>query len=372
MFQRLVLFFKSNDWVLTLSILLLLLVGLSALYGSGKTSDEGYQNFLRQGLFAAAGFVVYIFFANIDYRRLRSLGGLLYVLAILFLLAVLFFGTTIRNTTGWFRIGSIGIQPIELVKVLWILVMAGFLVSRGQRMSEWKNIGIFGALMLGIVGLTMLQPDLGSALVVIGTTVVILLITNIKMARIILIGFLIVALLVSGWFWFLQDYQIKRIKVIFNPSLDPLGAGYHVTQSIIAIGSGGWFGRGLGYGSQSQLQFLPEQQTDFIFAVIAEELGFVGAGLVILLFGLLLYRCVRIAVKSRDPFGTFVVYGVMLMVFFHVVINIGMNVGLFPVAGIPLPFVSAGGSSLLAMMIAFGIVQSVAIQVRNSETTARP
>jgi len=372
MFRRLVIFFKTSDWVLTLSILLLLLFGLSALYGSGKTSAEGYQNFIRQGLFGIIGFVVYIFFAGIDYRRLRSLSGALYVLAIIFLLAVLFFGTTIRNTTGWFRIGSIGIQPIELVKILWVLVMSAYLTNRGQRMNEWKNIALLGVLMLGIVALTMLQPDLGSALVVIGTTLVIMLITNIKVTRVLLIMLLIVVIFVAGWFWFLQDYQKNRIQVLFNPSLDPLGTGYHVTQSIIAIGSGGWLGRGLGYGSQSQLQFLPEQQTDFIFAVIAEELGFVGAGLVLLLFGLIIYRSVRIAIKSRDPFGTFVVYGVMLTVFFHVIINIGMNVGLFPVAGIPLPFVSAGGSSLFAMMIAFGIVQSIAIQVRNSESSSRP
>ena len=371
MVRRLVLFFKANDWVLTLSILLLLLVGLSALYGSGKNSDEGYQSFLRQGIFAILGVVVYIFFASIDFRRLRSFGGVFYVIALILLTAVLLFGTTIRNTTGWFRIGSFGLQPIELVKVLWILVMAAFLVFRGQWMNEWKNIGTLGALMFGIVFLTLLQPDLGSALVVIGTTLILMLITNIKITKILLIGLLIILVSASGWFWFLRDYQKERIQVLFDPSLDPLGRGYHVTQSIIAIGSGGWFGRGLGYGSQSQLQFLPEQQTDFIFAVIAEELGFIGAGLVLLLFGLVLYRSIKIAMRSKDPFGTLVVYGVMLMVFFHAVINIGMNVGLFPVAGIPLPFVSAGGSSLIAMMIAFGIVQGVAIQEKLSESTTR-
>jgi len=371
MLRRLTLFFKANDWVLTLSILLLLLVGLSALYGSGQNSTEGYQNFVRQGIFAIIGLAVYLFFAHIDFRRLRSFGGIIYISALLLLAAVLIFGTTINNTTGWFRIGTLGFQPIELVKVLWILAMAAYLVYRGQRMSEWKNIAILGALMLGIVVLTMLQPDLGSALVVIGTTLVLMLITNIKMTRILFIALLIVIVFTASWFWLLRDYQKERIQVLFNPSLDPLGQGYHVTQSIIAIGSGGWFGRGLGYGSQSQLQFLPEQQTDFIFAVIAEELGFAGAGLVVCLFGLLIYRCIRIAMRSKDPFGTFVVYGIMLMIFFHVLINIGMNVGLFPVAGIPLPLVSAGGSSLLSMMMALGIVQSVGIQVRLSESTPR-
>ena len=359
MVRRLVLFFKANDWVLTLSILLLLLVGLSALYGSGKNSDEGYQSFLRQGIFAILGVVVYIFFASIDFRRLRSFGGVFYVIALILLTAVLLFGTTIRNTTGWFRIGSFGLQPIEIVKVLWILAMAAFLVFRGQRMNEWKNIGTLGALMFGIVFLTMLQPDLGSALVVIGTTLILMLITNIKITKILLVGLLIILVSASGWFWFLRDYQKERIQVLFDPSLDPLGRGYHVTQSIIAIGSGGWFGRGLGYGSQSQLQFLPEQQTDFIFAAYAEEWGFLGVMLLFLLFGIVIWRLLLHALRAATNFERLFAAGVAVLFMSHFFVHIGMNIGLLPVTGTTIPFLSYGGSHLLTEFIAVGMVMGM-------------
>lgn len=360
MLRRVVFFFKRSDWVVTLCMLLLALVGLSALYASGQSSDDAYTNFLRQALFVGLGFVLYFFAAQIDYRRLRSLGPIAYGAAVLLLIAVLLFGSTIRNTTGWFRVGSFGFQPIELVKILWVIAMAAFLVNRWQRTNEWKHVAWLAGLMLVLVLLAMLQPDLGSALVIIATTIVVLLTTKISWSRIVLIVLVLALIGTLSWFFVLKDYQKERIEIVFNPSLDPLGTGYHVTQSIIAIGSGGWFGRGLGFGSQSQLKFLPEQQTDFIFAVIGEELGFVGAGLVLVLFGILIYRCLRIALACPNPFGSFMVYGVMLTVFFHVVINVGMNIGLFPVAGIPLPFVSYGGSSLLVMMIALGLVQSVA------------
>lgn len=355
-------FIRHSDWVLTLSIFLLTLVSLSALYASGQSSEEAHLNFVHQAIFVGTGFVVYLIIGMLDYRRLRSLGPISYGLAIVLLVAVLFFGSTIRNTTGWFRIGSFGFQPIELVKLLWIIAMASFLVHRGQKMNVWKNIFWLLGLMLIPVLLTMLQPDLGSALVLIASTIGVMLMTKISWSRVLILFLLIVVIAVSSWFLVLQDYQKERIQVLFNPSLDPVGRGYHVTQSIIAIGSGGWFGRGLGFGSQSQLKFLPEQQTDFIFAVIGEELGFVGAGLVLVLFGIILYRCFRMAMTSPNSFGAFVVFGVMLLVFFHIVINVGMNIGLFPVAGIPLPFVSYGGSSLLVMMMAMGIVQSVSIR----------
>lgn len=362
MTSRIADFFHKSDWVLTLSIFLLTLVSLSALYASGQSSDEAYGNFIHQAIFVVTGFVLYVFVSQIDYRRLRSLGSIAYAGAFLLLVAVLLFGTTIRNTTGWFRIGTFGFQPIELVKVLWIIAMAAFLVNRGKKMNEWKYIFWLAGLMLVLVILAMLQPDLGSALVIIAVTIGIILTTKISWNRVTIILGIILVVGVASWFLVLQEYQKERIQVLFDPSLDPLGRGYHVTQSIIAIGSGGWFGRGLGFGSQSQLKFLPEQQTDFIFAVIGEELGFIGAGLVLVLFGIVLYRSLRIALSSPNPFGAFLVYGIMLMVFFHIVINVGMNIGLFPVAGIPLPFVSYGGSSLLVMMIAMGIIQSVAIK----------
>jgi len=360
MARRLLAIVRSGDWMLTVALLVLLLIGLTALYASGQSSDESHQNFIRQGIFAIASAVIYVVFSLTDYRKYRGFGYVFFILAAVSLLAVFLFGTTIRNTTGWFRIGSIGIQPVEFVKILWVLFLASFLASRGHGMADWKQIIRVGVFLLVLVGLTLLQPDLGSALVLIATGVGVLLTTPMKISQVLVIIVGIGGVLVASWFWFLQGYQKERIMVLFDPSLNPEKA-YHVTQSIIAIGSGGWLGRGLGFGSQSQLQFLPEQQTDFIFAVIAEELGLVGATLVLAVFAFLLYRCFVIAWRGRDSFGTFIVYGYLLTIFIHIVINIGMNVGLFPVIGIPLPFISYGGSSLVALSIGAGIVQSVAL-----------
>jgi rod shape determining protein RodA len=361
MFDRVRRFLTKGDWVLTAALILLFAIGLAALYASGKSSSGAYENFVEQAGFIGIGIVLYVAVGSFDYRRLRSFAPVLFIVSALLLVSVLVFGSTINNTTGWFRIGPFGIQPIEFVKVLWILSMSAFLVSRGSFMSHWKNILQLFGLMILLVGLTLLQPDLGSAMIVLATTLGVLLITNVRRTHILILIGILVAICLVSWFGLLQGYQKERILVLFNPARDPLGGGYHVTQSIIAIGSGGWLGRGLGYGSQSQLKFLPEQQTDFIFAVIGEELGFIGAGLVLVLFGVILFRCARIASLTSNDFGTFVSYGVMLMIFFHVVVNVGMNLGLLPVAGIPLPFVSYGGSSLLAMMIAAGLVQSVIV-----------
>lgn len=366
MFLRFLKILRQSDWVLTFTLILLLLLSLAALYASGKSSEAAYSNFIQQTLFIIVGLILYFTLSSLDFRKYRSYGVIFFIVAALLLVAVLFFGSTIRNTTGWFRIGDYGIQPVEFVKVLWIVAMAWLLTERGQKMNEWKNIAFLGGAMLILVILIMLQPDLGSALVLIATTLGLLFITNVKRSYIAGLFLAIVVLTVVSWFFILQDYQKERILVLFDPERDPLGRGYHVTQSIIAIGSGGWLGRGLGFGSQSQLQFLPEQQTDFIFAVLAEELGFLGAGLVIVLYGVMLYRCIRTAWTSRDAFGTFVSYGCMLLIFFHVLINIGMNVGVVPVAGISLPFVSYGGSALLAMMMALGIVQSIHVHQKIS------
>ena len=342
------------------------MIGLASQYATVYGSTKGTSTIVQQGIFICIGIVVYVVASMVDYRRFRPFGPILYGTAILLLIAVLFFGKTINSTTGWFRFGTLGFQPIELVKVFWILIAGWFLLSRGQHMDSWKTVGFFGLLLLPIVALTMAQPDLGSTLVVLAVTFGLLLVTNIRRKQVLFIIVIAVLIFVLAWTSFLKPYQKDRILVLIDPGRDPLGQGYNVSQSIIAIGSGGWLGRGLGFGPQSQLNYIPAQQTDFIFAVIAEELGFVGSFVLLSLYGVMLFRCVKIAMMSRESFGTIVSFGVMLLLFFHVLENIGMTLGLFPVAGIPLPFISYGGSSLIAFIGALGIVQNIAVNAKQS------
>ncbi|MFA6537736.1 MAG: FtsW/RodA/SpoVE family cell cycle protein, partial [Patescibacteria group bacterium] len=216
--------------------------------------------------------------------------------------------------------------------------------------------------VLSLVVPVILQPDFGSALVLLGIWFIMLLLTGVK--KNILATILLVGVLLSGLAWgaFLQDYQKDRIKVFLNPTADPLGSGYNVTQAIIAIGSGNFWGRGLGFGSQSQLKFIPEAQTDFIFAVIAEELGFLGVAMVFALFGVIFWRLMILAKTASDDFGQFLIIGIMAVLLIHLTVNIGMNLGVMPVMGISLPFVSYGGSFLITCFVLMGLAQSVAVR----------
>jgi rod shape determining protein RodA len=211
--------------------------------------------------------------------------------------------------------------------------------------------------------LVMAQPDLGTALVFIAIWLGMVLVSNIKKIYVLILGGVGLVLMPIVWL-FLHDYQRKRIVTFFNPGADPLGAGYNVLQSIIATGSGRFFGRGLGYGYQSQLKFLPIQHTDFIFAVLAEELGFFGALVLLILFFILLIRILRTTFQAFDSFGMFLGMGIFVMIVFQILVNIGMNMGIMPVTGVPLPLISAGGSSLIMIMIGIGIMESIALRRR--------
>lgn len=356
--------FRYMDWPLSVAVLVLLALGLAVLFALGKNSDEGITNFIKQGAFAGVGMLLAFICMKIDVRTLRPYIYILFGISAFLLVLVLIFGVKINNTTGWFSFGFVNLQPIEFVKILWILAFAGYCASKGFKLKQWRELIIPGFMFVALFGLVLLQPDLGSGLVLAAITLGMIIIAPVRTTQIALILFLCAAIIVVSWFAVLRDYQKERIRILFAPDRAPLKEGYHVTQSIIAVGSGGWFGKGLGFGSQSQLKFLPEQQTDFIFAVIAEDLGFVGAGLVILVFIFIIARGFRIAWKSKDGFATLVSYGIIVMLFTHIFINIGMNVGLFPVAGIPLPFVSYGGSSLLAMFTALGLLQGIHISNR--------
>ena len=349
---------RTWDGVLFVLSFLLLLVGLAALYASSRVRPEVVTLFNHQLIGAGLGLIVLVLAAAVDYHTYRSWSKVLYVFALVLLVLVLLFGRTINGTTGWFRFSGISFQPVELVKFIWILVLANYLSRVGPPLNLGKTVAV---VLLGLppIGLILWQPDLGSVLMMVITTAVLLFaIPKPRRWWAVVAAVLIVVALVGTFF--LKPYQKNRIATFLNPQADPLGSGYNVTQSIIAVGAGGWWGRGLGLGTQSQLSFLPEQHTDFIFASIAEELGVVGSLLVIGLWIGVLGRIWWLLRRLRDDFAVLIALGIGGLLLVQVVLNIGMNLGLAPVVGITLPLVSYGGSSLIATMGAIGILQNLA------------
>ena len=351
--------FLKLDWIGVAVVILLLAIGLTALYSVSSVDNSLNTDHLkRQGSAMALGIGMAIFLVFFDYRALSSYSTRSYFATIGILMAVFFFGTTVRGTTGWIGFGSFHIQPVEMVKLIMIIFLASFLSKKKTELSMVLRIIASIVLVFLPVFLVLKQPDFGSAAVIVGIWCGMLIASGISKKNLFILFLIGIVAATSGWI-FLKNYQKERIINFVKPGNDPLGTGYNVIQSTVAVGSGGIFGKGLGHGSQSQLNFLPEKHTDFIFAAIAEELGLLGAFIVLGLYGILLYRMKETARLARDNFGYLVVVGIILMLFLQIFINIGMNIGVVPVAGVPLPLLSFGGSSLVAVLISIGIVQSV-------------
>lgn len=350
--------------LLTVTVVLML-IGLGALFSATlNIAQPTFLIFYRQLVYGLVGIGLVFVFIRLDYRLLGGIHWVLYGLAILSLLAVKIFGKTVNGTTGWFEIAGFQLQPVEFVKIIVCFVLAKYFSDHADDMESWRLLVMSGGLVALPVILVMLQPDFGSAMLMLGIWFGLLVALPVPRRRLGMLLLAAVVLGVASWFLVFQQYQKDRILTFISPNRDPQHSGYNVIQAITAIGSGQIFGRGLGLGPQSQLSFLPERQTDFIFASISEELGFVGSATILLLFSILLWRCFALSQRSRDNFSVMLSLGLALMFFVQVAINIGMNLGIFPVTGIPLPFISYGGSSLLASCIAIGILESVAVRQR--------
>lgn len=344
-------------------VFLLVCFGIATIYGIASASENPDFIFVKkQAVFAVIGFIVLFMMSSINYKFLSSYSKHIYILSIISLILVLIFGDTIRGTKGWFNIFGFGIQPVEFAKFGLIVVLAQFFSKAVREIDRVKNV-VMSAVYVGIfVMLVLMQPDFGSALSMIAIWLGLLLISKIKRLHVLILMLLILVMSVFSWFFVFKDYQKERIMVFLDPARDPLGRGYNLTQARIAVGSGQLYGRGLGYGSQSQLKFLPESQTDFIFAVIAEEFGFLGIMIIVFLWIILFWRIVRAAKLCENDFGLFLVLGVCTLFFTQIMINTGMNIGLAPVTGISLPFISYGGSFLIISLLLVGVVQSVVIR----------
>jgi rod shape determining protein RodA len=282
----------------------------------------------------------------------------LYFLSFCALIGLFFFAPEIRGTKGWYKLGPISIDPIEFTKIILLILLAKYFSMRHVEMYRMHHILISGIYILIPASLIFFQPDFGSALILIILWIGILVISGIKLRHFLILSLVFFLALALIWSFFIKDYQKQRVISFFEPQIEPLGTSWSANQAKIAIGSGGIFGQGIGRGSQVQLGFLPESQTDFIFAAIAEEMGLIGVGIIFLLFSVLIWRILRIAILSQSNFPRLFASGFAILLISQIFIHIGMNLGILPIIGIPLPFVSYGGSSLICSFISLGILES--------------
>lgn len=353
------------DWILLLTALTLASVGLVVVYGIGVSRPEtSLFLFQKQLVGVALGLAVMLGLAFFDYRQVRSLAIPAYLAGLALLLGVLLFGHTIRGTRGWFVMGGLSFQPVEIAKLALVVFLASYLVRFAHSVLPWQAVANSFLATGAYVILVLLQPDFGSAMVMLAIWIALVSFVGLSWRSLLFLA--LTATVVAGLSWslLLKPYQRARFLAFVNPALDERGAGYNVTQAQIAIGSGGLFGKGVGEGSQARLRFLPEAATDFTFAVVGEEMGLTGIAFVLGLFGLLFYRFYRVAAESEDDFASLVILGTGTLFLVHLAVNVGMNLGVMPVTGIPLPFLSAASSFLVAVSVAIGLVESVAVRRR--------
>lgn len=340
------------------SCLVLNLIGLAMLY-SLTSSNPNDTRFTKQVVFTILGLVVFFIVTSISHQLVKGYTWPLYGAAIASLVLVLLVGTTIRGTRGWFTIAGLNIQPVEFVKLILILCLAQLFSRITDETLSWKHIALAGILTAIPIALVALQPDFGSNLIMLIIFLGMLAIRKISWQKVLLITLIIAVAGAASWFLVFKDYQKERVETFIGLKEDPYGTEYNVKQSIIAIGAGGVWGRGLGFGSQSQLRFLPESATDFIFSSTAEELGLLGSVTVLTLFATLFLRILTIFRQGRDSFSGLFALGIGIVLFAHFAVNIGTTMGLIPVAGVPLPFMSYGGSFLVTCWIAHGLLQGI-------------
>jgi rod shape determining protein RodA len=396
-------FFERFDITLYLSVVALIIIGVFAIYSSTQSNPSTMDYYLKQMTFGIIGLVMVVVVSYIPPRYLSGLTYYAYALALVLLVLVLLFGKTINGNKSWFYIGGFGIQPSEFAKVATVLAMANFFYKGEEDNPKIKFLDILKALTFVLVPavLIKLENDTGTTLVILSFVIPMFfwagvspfllyaVVTPIFAAILAFIDinyFIVYVIVVSiSLFFFkrhwipsvsifflnilsglsvsfmfskLQPYQQNRIKAVFDPASDPLGSGYNVIQSKIAIGSGGFYGKGFMQGSQTQLRFIPEQWTDFIFCVIGEEFGLLGASVVIILFLIVIFRLLNNAYYSKNRFLSIACVGFAALFFFHMFINIGMTIGIAPVIGIPLPFVSNGVSALLSFLLMVGVAMN--------------
>lgn len=364
--ERFLRILQRYDWILLLCVFVLFAFGLSAIYSVELSQESAdFWLFKKQLVAFVIGIFLMFFASQSNHLQLRNYGRGLYLIGLVLLVLVLFIGKEVNGTTGWFVLGPISFQPVEFMKLALAIELARYFGEHAHRRFGWRDIFGSGFVVAVPVVFTMLQPDLGSASLLIGMWGVVLFFAGLRKSHVLILGILGILLVVGSWFIFFDDYQKERVYVFLDPSRDALVTGYNITQAKIAIGSGQLFGRGLGFGSQSQLKFLPSSQTDFVFAVIAEELGFLGISLLLSAFAVLCWRILRIVKISRDNFTSFLAIAIFGSIFVQASVNIGVDLALLPATGVALPLVSYGGSSLILSLVMLGVIESIYMHERS-------
>ncbi len=351
---------KKIDYGLIAIVLIISIMGVVMI--TSATHTLGYERFIRtQVVSIIMGLIAIILILFIDYNTLAKLYIPIYICSNLLLVAVIFFGTGMERwgANRWIRIGGFQFQPSDFAKIGVIISLAKILDDNKDSMhkiSTLLKIFIFVGVPMVLI---YAQPDLGTAMSFAFFSLGMVFIAGLKYKHIFVTGIIGILTAPIAWFFVLKGYHKGRIITFLNPDLDPMDKGYHAIQSRLAVGNGRIFGKGLFKGTQSQLGFLPEKQTDFIFSVLAEETGFIGVTILLTLYGMMLMKCVNVARNAKDDFGAYLVIGMTFMLAFHIFANIGMTIGLMPVTGKPLPFVSYGGTFMLSNMMALGLILNV-------------
>ncbi len=350
---------NARHWLLPLMALFLVACGLVTMSSFGIGGNESLL--VRQLMFLLIGVSIMatLSFFDISFLKRSALILAMYSIGIGLLLALFVVGSTVNGATSWFQLGAFSFQPADLVKLILILILAKYLSRRHVEMARAKHLLITGLYFFIPFGLILLQPDFGSAAILLIVWFGMVLISGISRKH--LLAFLLLSVVAGGLLWgfVFKPYQKDRILTFLHPTSDITGTGYNSYQSIVTVGSGRILGKGIGYGTQSRLQFLPENETDFIFASFAEEWGFAGSIVVLMLFLAILFKIIYIARRASSSFESLVAIGIALYFGAHILVNIGMNIGLLPVTGVTLPFMSYGGSHLITECIALGLVLSI-------------
>ena len=355
--------YRDFDRALLMAVFIVFIIGLfmiySATYARILPFSQGYV--FKQMLWFLAGFAVMLLILKISYQKFIDMAYILYVVNIILLIAVLVAGKASLGAQRWFSVGGFAFQPSEFIKISLILALSGYVGYKKDDMEEPRNLIVPIILLAVPCLLVLVQPDLGTALLLVPIFFSIMLVAGARIKY--LVGMIAAGLVSLPFFWHaLRDYQRQRLLVFINPNTDPLGAGYNIIQSKVAIGSGGLVGKGWLNGTQNQLNFLPERHTDFIFSVVGEEWGFFGVMALMLLYFLIIKRAFAIASSTSDLYGKSIATGIAVMLSLQIIINMGMTVGLMPVVGIPLPLVSYGGSSLLSTLVAVGLLLNIGMR----------
>ena len=350
---------QNFDWVLLGLVVIICATGIVNLYSAGYNRGEGTPLYVKQLYWLAVGLGVMFVTLTYDYRHLEKLSYPIYILSILLLVAVMFGGKMVSGSRRWLPLGPLAFQPAEIAKIAIILALATYF-NRRPRIEAMglKDLIVPGVLVMIPVALIIKQPDLGSGILVALVAASLILFVGVRWRTLMGCGLTLVMLSPVLWH-FLKDYQRQRVLTFLDPGKDPLGAGYHILQSMIAVGSGQFWGKGFLQGTQSQLYFLPEQHTDFVFSVFAEEWGFVGSAVLLLLFTALALWGLSVARDCKERFGHLLAVGVTALIFWQIFINLCMVTGFLPVVGIPLPLFSYGGSSLITTLLGVGFLLNI-------------